>query len=61
MKRKLTVTLTIAALLWLMVGAVHAHDMHGMTHDHASGWLFLAVWLAISAVIYVIDTLRGAK
>lgn len=50
-----------AAAFWAALAAsatAHAHDMHGLTHDHASGFLFLAVWLIVSAVLYFVDARR---
>lgn len=50
-----------AAVAMLAPIVVHAHDMHGLTHDHASGIWFLGTWLVASVAIYIIDTLRGAR
>lgn len=50
-----------ACLAMMAPAASWAHDMHGLTHDHASGLWFLGAWLLVSAVFYVVDTIRAAR
>lgn len=57
----LTAALMLGMVLILpFCSNAEAHDLHGLTHEHASGFMFALVWIAAACVIYFID-LRADK